>query len=115
MKLKEIKLKVYELTCTKDTKDLKRQRSDLTVNRDLRYKSEWLEILLQEKQMRASGQDFSIEDLNQSEQMLKNSLLKVGKLNGLTDKSIEIDWQRIQLDSQYQSQFNQFNIHIEDL
>lgn len=115
MKLKDIKLKVYTLTYTKDTKDLKRQRFDLTQNRDLRYKAEWQSMLDQVTQLREQGQEFSIEDIDKSEHMLKESLFKVGKLGGMSDKNIELDWQRIQLDAQYQSQCNQFDIHIEDL
>jgi hypothetical protein len=115
MKLREIKQEVYRLTCTANTKDLRRQRPDLSRGRDLRCKSQWeamLEIIID---LRDKGQDFSINDLDESERTLKESLFKVGRLAGMSNEKIELDWQRIQLDSQYAMQFNEFNIHIEDL
>ena len=46
-----------------------------------------------------------------SEQMLKNSLFAVGRMSGLSDREIELDWQRICLDAQFNVQFA--DIHIE--
>lgn len=115
MKLNKIKKDVYKLTCTINTKDLRQQRPELTQGRDLRCKSEWKTILEIVVDLRNQGQDFSIDDLDKSENSLKESLLKIGKLAGLSNENIELDWQRIQLDSQYIIQFNELNIHIEDL
>jgi hypothetical protein len=115
MKLQEIKREIYKLTCTTNTKDLKQQRSDLTQGRDLRRKSEWEAMLGIIIDLRDKGQDFSIDDLENSERALKESLFKIGRLAGMSNEKIELDWQRIQLDSQYAMQFNEFNIHVEDL
>ena len=113
MKMQAIKQQVYRLTCTSNTKQLKLQRYDLTYGRDLRYKQQWQEILQQLKELRASGQDFSLADLEQSEQMLKDSLFTVGRLSGMSDDALEIEWQRIQLEAQFNAQFG--DIHIEQL
>ena len=99
MKLKSIKQEVYHLTCTQNTKQLKKERSDLTKGKDLRYKAHWLDILEQIKILREQSLDISSKDLEESEQMLKESLFTVGIMAGLNDKKIEIDWQRIQLEN----------------
>ena len=109
MKLIEIKQEVYDLTQTKDTKQLKKERLDLTLGKDLRYKSHWLGILHQTKLLKKQSIDISIEDLDTSEKMLKQSLLTVGRMAGLNDSKIEVDWQRIQLETQFA------DIHIEEL
>ena len=109
MKLIEIKQEVYNLTQTKNTKQLKKERLDLTLGKDLRYKSHWLEILDQTKLLKKQSTDISIEDLDRSEKMLKQSLLTVGRMAGLNDSKIEVDWQRIQLETQFA------DIHIEEL
>lgn len=109
MKLKNIKQKVYNLSYTKDTKQLKKERADLTWGKDLRYKSHWQEILSQIKLSREQNLDISLNDLAESEVMLKQSLVKVGRLAGLSDEKIEIDWQRIQLETQF------VDVHIEEL
>ncbi len=109
MNLKGIKEEVYTLTCTKTTTQLKKERPDLTQGRDLRYKRQWVEILEQIKQLRAQGEDLSLADLEESEQMLKDSLYKVGRLSGLDDQEIEMEWHRIKLEAQWG------DIHIEEL
>ncbi len=109
MKLQAIKQQVYQLTCTSNTQQLKKERADLTAGRDLRYKAQWLEILEQLKALRASGQDLSLADLEASEQMLHDSLFEVGRMAGLSDREIKVDWQRIQLEAQFS------DIHIEQL
>ena len=38
-------------------------------------------------------QDISLEDLEKSEQMLKDSLFKIGHIAGLTNDQLEADWQ----------------------
>lgn len=110
MKMQIIKQKVYKLTNTSSTPELRKERHDLTHGRDLRYKAQWLEILEQLKLLRQENADISLEDLNKSEAMLKRSLLKVGRLSGLTDQDIEMDWKRIQLEAQLNN-----DIHIEEL
>jgi hypothetical protein len=108
MKMAEVKQEVYRLTGTETTKDLKQEHPDLTAGRDLRYKDHWLSIL---EQIRALKQipDISLADLEQSEQMLKASLFKVGAMAGLSEAELEVDWQRIQLEAQIA------DIHIEEL
>jgi hypothetical protein len=109
MTLTEVKQAVFNLTCTDNTKQLKKQRPDLTKGRDLRYKAHWLAILERIKSLRQSGQDLSLADLEESEVMLKNSLFKVGRMAGRSESDLAIDWQRIQLEAQFG------DIHIEEL
>jgi hypothetical protein len=109
MKLNNIKQEVYLVTCTKNTKHLKKERSDLTLGKDLRYKTQWQEILSQIKLSRVQNLDISINDLVASEAMLRQSLLKVGRFAGLSDENIKLDWQRIQLETQFT------DVHIEEL
>ncbi len=109
MKMQRLKQEVYDLTQTLTTKQLKKQHPDLTAGRDLRYKAQWTEILDKLKALRAQGQDISMADLQASEKMLKQSLVRVGRLSGLSDRDIEADWQRIQLEAQFS------DIHIEEL
>lgn len=109
MKMQEIKQEVFSLTCTNNTQQLKKERPDLTDGRDLRYKEQWTEILEKLKVLREQGQDISLSDLEQSEQMLRKSLSEVGHMAGLSNDQIEIDWQRIKL----QAQFG--DVHIEEL
>lgn len=109
MKMQAVKQEIFSLTCTANTKQLKKERPDLTNSRDLRYKAQWLEILEQLKTLRIQGLDMSLSDLEQSEQMLRESLLKVGHIAGLSDDQIEIDWQRIKLEAQFG------DVHIEEL
>lgn len=109
MTLSEIKRQVYDLTCTETTKQLKQERPDLTKNQDLRYKKNWQSILDEIQFLKQSNLDISLQDLENSEQMLKESLLSIGRLSGLSDESIEVDWQRIKLTAQFS------DIHIENL
>lgn len=109
MKMQAVKQEIFSLTCTTNTKQLKKERPDLTNGRDLRYKAQWLEILEQLKTLRIQGLDMSLSDLEQSEQMLRESLFKVGWIAGLSDDQIEIDWQRIKLEAQFG------DVYIEEL
>lgn len=109
MNLISIKHKVYLLSCTKNTKHLKKECVDLTLGKDLRYKINWQEILSQIELLRKQNLDISLDDLASSEVMLKHSLLKVGKLAGLSDEKIKVDWQRLQLETHF------MDIHIEEL
>lgn len=109
MKMQEAKQEVYHLTCTKDTQQLRKERPDLTDGRDLRYKAQWIEVLEKVKELREKGLDMSLEDLEKSEQMLKESLYSVGRMTGLDDEAIEINWQRIKLEAQFG------DVHIEEL
>jgi uncharacterized Zn finger protein len=54
-------------------------------------------------------QDISLEDLEQSEQMLKDSLFTVGHIAGLTNDQIETDWQLLKLEASSR------DIHIDEL
>lgn len=109
MKLQAVKQEVFHLTSTENTQQLRKQRPELTQGRDLRYKICWIEILHQVKHLRQSGQDISLADLDESELMLKDSLFKVGRMAGITDSDLEVDWQRIKLEAQFG------DIHIEEL
>jgi hypothetical protein len=109
MKMQELKQTVFELTGTQDTKQLRQQRPDLTKGRDLRYKAEWQSVLGNLKALREEGLDLSLADLERSEEMLKDSLVKVGRMSGLKDEQIESDWQRIKLEAQFA------DIRLEDL
>jgi hypothetical protein len=53
--------------------------------------------------------DMSLEDLERSEQMLKISLFTVGRAAGLTDEQLEIEWEKIKLESETA------DVHINDL
>ena len=109
MKIKELKQDVFSLTYTTNTQQLKKERRDLTEGRDLRYKEQWTEILEKLNVLREQGQDISLSDLEQSEQMLKQSLFEVGHIAGLSNDQIEIDWQRIKLEAHFG------DVHIEEL
>lgn len=109
MKMQMLKQEVYNLTQTSNTKQLKKEHPDLTAGRDLRYKAQWVEILDKLKALRAQTEDISVADLQESEEMLKQSLVKVGGLAGLSAQDIETDWQRIQLEAKFG------DIHIEEL
>lgn len=109
MKMQEVKQEVYHLTCTKTTHQLRKERPDLTDGRDLRYKAQWIEVLEKTKELREKGFDISLEDLEKSERMLKESLYSAGRMTGLDDETIEINWQRIKLEAQFG------DVHIEEL
>jgi ribosomal protein L29 len=109
MKIQELKQEVFSLTCTTNTQQLRKERPELTEGRDLRYKEQWTELLEKLKVLREQGQDMSVSDLEQSEQMLKESLFEVGHIAGLSNDKIEIDWQRIKLEAQFG------DVHIEEL
>lgn len=104
-----VKQEVYALTSTSCTKQLRRERPKLTEKRDLRYKAEWAAILESLKSLRASGKDLSLEDLERSESLLRESFFRVERVTGKSDEKIEIDWQRIALSARFS------DVHIEEL
>jgi len=53
--------------------------------------------------------DLSLDDLSRSEQMLKDSLFKVGRMAGLSDAQLFADWQQIN------QQTSESDIHIDEL
>jgi hypothetical protein len=108
MKMAEVKEEVYKLTGTETTQELKKEHPKLTEGLDLRYKAHWVTILEQVRVLKKTP-DISLAELEQSEQMLKESLFKVGAMVGRSQDELEIDWQRIQLEAQVA------DIHIEDL
>jgi len=55
------------------------------------------------------NEDISLEDLERSEQILKESLFAVGRLVGLSPEQLEIEWQRIKLKAELR------DVHIENL
>ncbi|MEM9155738.1 MAG: hypothetical protein AAGB13_12010, partial [Cyanobacteria bacterium P01_F01_bin.33] len=101
MNMRSLKQTVYRLTCTETTKQLKQERPDLTRGRDLRYKTQWKAILDRIEELRESDRDISLADLEQSEQMSKNSFFKLGRTLGKSQESLEIEWQRILLEAQF--------------
>ena len=109
MKMEAIKQEVYSLTCTTNTRQLKKECPDLTEGRDLRYKVQWFEVLEKLKALYAQSSDMSLADLEQSEHMLRESLFTVGRISGLSDNQIELDWQRTKLEVQFE------DIHIEPI
>ncbi len=109
MKIQALKQAIFSLTCTQDTQQLRKERPDLAQGRDLRYKKQWEEILANLKALRGEGLELSLADLEASEAMLKQSLVNVGRLSGLSEAQIETDWQRIQLEAQFS------DIHIKEL
>ena len=109
MKMRELKQEVFSLTCTTNTQQLKKERPELAKGRDLRYKEQWTEILEKLKVLQEQGQDMSLRDLEQSEQMLRESLFAVGHIAGLSNNQIETDWQRIKLEAHFG------DVHIEEL
>jgi cell division protein FtsL len=54
-------------------------------------------------------EDLTLEDLEKSEQMLKDSLFNIGHMAGLSKDQLEDDWQRIKLEASSR------DIHIEEL
>jgi hypothetical protein len=54
-------------------------------------------------------QDISLEDLEKSEQMLKDSLFKIGHMAGLSNDKLEADWQLLKLEASSR------DIHIDEL
>jgi hypothetical protein len=94
MKLQAIKAEVFKQVGVAGTTALKRQRPDLTRGRDLRYKSQWLEIhaLLRD--------DLTLDDLAREEQELKQSLHRVERMVGTSVATVEETWQTIQQSSQ---------------
>ncbi len=110
MKLKEIKVQVYQLSGTETTRQLKKKYPELTKSKDLRYKKHWQALLDHFTQADHSHDgDLSLKDLEESDKMLRESLAKVGAMAGLSKEEVEMDWQRIQLESQFS------DIHIEEL
>jgi hypothetical protein len=109
MKISDAKQEVFKLTCTSNTIKLKQERPDLTNGKDLRYKKQWLSILDLVHSFRIQGLDLSIVDLENSEQMLKKSLFIIGKMVGVNENRLNIDWQVIKLESCFS------DIHIEEL
>lgn len=109
MKMQILKQEVFNLTCVENTKQLKKERPDLTKGRDLRYKIQWQQLLEKLIALREEGIDLSLSDLVASEQMLKDSMVKVGQMAGLNQEEIETDWKRIKLEAQFA------DIHIDSL
>ena len=54
-------------------------------------------------------QDISLEDLEKSEQMLKDSLFAVGCMAGLSNDQLEADWKHIKREAESK------DLHIDEL
>jgi hypothetical protein len=54
-------------------------------------------------------QDISLEDLEKSEQLLKDSLFKIGHMAGSTNEQLEADWQLLKFEAESK------DINIEEL
>ena len=68
MKINQLKQEVYRLTFTKNTKQLKSHRAELTQGKDLRRKSSWLSIYA----------TFKLVDNFQQNIVSKNAIAKHG-------------------------------------
>lgn len=113
MKILEIKKQVYQLTDTTNTEQLKKKYPKLVKHKDLRYKQHWSLLLKELKSLVSHDSDLSfdlsLDDLEQSETMLKLSLITVSLLAGISNEQIEMDWERIKLENQVT------NLHLEEL
>jgi hypothetical protein len=94
MKLQEIKAEVFKRVGVTTTSALKKQWPDLAQGRDLRYKSQWLEIQV------LLAEDVTLADLAREEQEMKQSLHRIGRLVGTAVAETEEIWQNIQRNSQ---------------
>ncbi len=54
-------------------------------------------------------QDISLEDLEKSEQMLKDSLFKISHIAGLINDQLEADWQLLKREAELK------DLHIDEL
>lgn len=111
MKLQEIKVEVFRLTGIPRTPELKRQRPDLTQGRDLRYKAEWQAILDLLKHQQTLQPDITLDQLDQQEIELQQSLHRIGRVTGLPVKVVDQTWDRIQ----HTAQANTVDITLEEL
>jgi hypothetical protein len=98
MKITEIKGRVFEVSNTKNTKQLKAKYPKITDGKDLRFKKSWCEILGQFGGVLPGKNIFNMS-LDEMDKLLKEHLVKIGKNSGLTDSELEIEWQRIKLES----------------
>ncbi|KAI9134006.1 hypothetical protein [Acaryochloris sp. CCMEE 5410] len=111
MKLQEIKVEVFRLTGVPRTPELKRQRPVLTYGRDLRYKAEWLAILDLLKHQQTIQPDITLNQLDQQDIELQQSLHRVGRVTGLSAEAVDKIWKGIQ----HNSQANSIDITLEEL
>ncbi|MBE9175129.1 hypothetical protein IQ225_07065 [Synechocystis salina LEGE 06155] len=98
MKIAEIKSRVFKVSNTKNTKQLKADYPEITNGKDLRFKGSWSEILEQFGGVFPSKNIFNTS-LDEMDKMLKEHLVKIGKNSGLTDLELEVEWQKIKLES----------------
>lgn len=103
MKLQAIKSEVFRLTGVPLTPELKRQRPDLTLGRDLRFKAEWIAILDILRQQQTEQPDITLNELEQQDIELKQSLHRVGRITGLSVQDVEATWKTIQQNTQAHS------------
>ncbi|MEL7085886.1 MAG: hypothetical protein AAGM36_15465 [Cyanobacteria bacterium J06597_1] len=107
MNINELKAQVYHLSRTGNTRQLKLRYPNIVKNYDLRFKTSWSEVLSSFQIV--AEEDLSLADLEKSELMLHNSLLKIGTIAGLSINSIEKDWLSIKKQAEIE------DIHIEEL
>ena len=101
MKINRLKQEVYRLTYTKNTKQLKFQRPELTQGKDLRRKDNWTAIFSTLKLIDGFHQDRTSQDLlvkhgfksldrNSSFDDLLNNVRSLGSLHNSLESQINV-------------------------
>ena len=101
MKIKQLKQEVYRLTYTKNTKQLKFQKPELTKGKDLRRKNSWIAIystfkLIDDFHQDRTSRDLSVKhgfkslDRNSSFDDLLNNVRSLGSLYNSLESKINL-------------------------
>ena len=101
MKINQLKQEVYRLTSTKNTKQLKFQRPELTRGKDLRTKNSWIAIystfkLIDDFHQDRTSRDLSVKhgfkslDRNSSFDDLLNNVRSLGSLYNSLESKINL-------------------------
>jgi hypothetical protein len=101
IKIANLKYQIYQILDVNCTLNLKKKYPSLVQDRDLRYKKSWKSILSDVMKSPKDFEDVTLEKLEKSHFMIKNSFFKIKKMSGMNDKDIEIEWHRICLESQF--------------
>ena len=108
MKINLLKQEVYQLTSTKNTKQLKLQRPELTQGKDLRIKDNWIAIfstlkLIDDFHHDRTSRDVSVKhgfkslDRNSNFDDLLNNVRSLGSLNNSLVSKIDVLEQKINI------------------
>ena len=101
MKIKQLKQEVYRLTCTKNTRQLKLQKLELTKGKDLRRKDSWIAIystfkLIDDFHQDRTSRDVSVKhgfkslNRNSSFEDLLNNVRSLGSLCNSLESKINV-------------------------